>query len=71
MSGRQKQPLELLKAVIVLGTWFMIAEGDLPCAGSEKLPDHASYGVPLHPLCASSDGGFHQLCCCGSVLCSQ
>lgn len=59
MSGRQKQPVELLKAVMVFGTLFMIAEGDLPVLLLKKEPDLLPYGIPLHPLCASTDGGFH------------
>lgn len=37
MSGRQKQPVELLKAVMSFGTLFMTAEGDLPSAASEEV----------------------------------
>lgn len=37
MSVRQKQPVEVLKAGMVFGTLFMIAEGDLACAASGKV----------------------------------
>lgn len=43
MSGRQKQPVELLKAVMGFGTFFMTAEGDLRCAASETVT--RTYGL--------------------------
>lgn len=59
MSGRQKQPVELLNAVMVFGTLFMIAEADLRVLLLKKVPDLLPSGIPLQPLCASTDGGFH------------
>lgn len=50
MSGRQKQPVELLKAVIGFGTLFMIAEGDLPCAGSENVTRPYTLWRPFTPI---------------------
>lgn len=59
MSGRQKQPVELLNAVMVFETLFMIAEADLRVLLLKKVPDLLPSGIPLQPLCASTDGGFH------------
>lgn len=44
---------------MLFGTLFMIAEADLRVLLLKKVPDLLPSGIPLQPLCASTDGGFH------------